>query len=121
MASPGARRPVLCGGRRQERTLCRAPARGVSLPALRRLPVPIPADQLRGLIDRAEAPMAKLVVALIAIHALGKKGTSQLRLADLDLPSGRLFVPRATWRHPSYLAQLTTRHAYALLQQRTRP
>ena len=55
---------------------------------------PDPTDKLRGLIDRAETPMAKLTVALIAIHGLGKKETSQLLLADLELSRGRITVRR---------------------------
>jgi len=50
--------------------------REISLPAMRRLPAPIPTDQLRGLIGRADSPMAKLIVALVAIHALGKQETA---------------------------------------------
>jgi hypothetical protein len=56
----------------------RDPTREISPPAIRRLPVPIPASQIRGLIDRADGPMARLVVALIAIHALGKQETARL-------------------------------------------
>jgi hypothetical protein len=58
---------------RQERIIFRDPTSGITLPAMRRLPVPIPTDQLHGLIDRADGPMAKLIVTLIAIHGLGKK------------------------------------------------
>ena len=86
---------------RQERIIFRDPSRGISLSAMRRLPVPIPASQLRGLIDRAEAPMAKLIVALIAIHALGNKETTQLLLADLDLPAGRSSSAGPPARTPS--------------------
>jgi hypothetical protein len=93
---------------KQERVIFRDPARGISLPAMKRLPVPIPASQLRGLIDRAGSPMAELVVALIAIHALGKQETSRLLLADLDLPAGRLLVRRPDGtRHTVYLDELT--------------
>ena len=42
---------------------------------------PDPTDQLRGLIDRAGSPMAELIVALIAIHALGKQETAHPLLA----------------------------------------
>ena len=105
---------------KQERIIFRDPARGISLSAMRRLPVPIPTDQLRGLIDRAETPMAKLVVALIAIHGLGKKETSQLLLADLDLPAGRIIVRRATGRHTVYLDELTHTLAIGWLRERHR-
>ena len=104
---------------KQERIIFRDPTRGISLPAMKRLPVPIPAGQLRGLIDRAGTPMARLVVALIAIHALGKQETARLLLADLDLPAGRLLTHRPDGRrHTVYLDELT--HALAIEWTRER-
>jgi site-specific recombinase XerD len=105
---------------RQERIIFRDPTRGISLPAMRRLPVPIPADQLRGLIDRADSPMARLIVALIAIHGLGKKETSLLLLADLDSPGGRIHVRRPAQRHTIYLGELTHTLAIGWLRERHR-
>ncbi|MFJ9037358.1 hypothetical protein ACIRF8_12300 [Streptomyces sp. NPDC102406] len=77
-----------------------------------RLPVPIPTDRLHGLIDPADTPMAKCVVALIAIHGLGRRETRCLRLTDLDLDLdlGRLTV-RRDLKHTVYLDELT--HALA--------
>lgn len=95
---------------KQERVIFRDPTRGVSLPAPERLPVPIPTDRLRGLIDRADAPMAKFVVALVAIHALGRRETRYLLLDDLDLARGRLTV-RRDLRHTVFLDEVT--HALA--------
>jgi Phage integrase, N-terminal SAM-like domain len=92
---------------KQEKLIFRDPARGISLPASRRLPAPIPADQLAGLIDRAASPMARLVIALIAIHGLGKKETTRLLAADLDLAAGRLGVHRDGSRHTVYLDEVT--------------
>jgi Phage integrase, N-terminal SAM-like domain len=106
---------------KQERIIFRDPTRGISLPAIRRLPVPIPASQLRGLIDRAGGPMARLVVALIAIHALGKKETARLLLADLDLPAGRLLTRRPDGRHHTlYLDELTHTLAIEWVRERHR-
>ena len=105
---------------KQERIIFRDPTRAVTLPAMRRLPVPIPADQLRGLIDRAESPMAKLIVALIAIHGLGKKETTRLLLDDLNLSTGHLLVRRSTGRHTVYLDQLTHTLAISWLRERHR-
>jgi hypothetical protein len=105
---------------RQERIIFRDPTRGISLSAMRRLPVPIPTDQLRGLIDRAGGPMATLIVALIAIHGLGKKETSRLLLADLDLSGGRILVRRAAQRHTIYLGELTHTLATGWLRERHR-
>jgi hypothetical protein len=39
---------------KQERMIFRDPMRGITLPQIERLPVPIPTDRLRGLIDRAD-------------------------------------------------------------------
>jgi len=105
---------------KQERIIFRDPTRAVTLPAMRRLPVPIPADQLRGLIDRAENPMAKLIVALIAIHGLGKKETTRLLLDDLNMSTGHLLVRRSTSRHTVYLDQLTHTLATGWLRERHR-
>lgn len=105
---------------KQERLIFRDPIRGVTLAAPRRLPAPIPTDQLRGLIDRADGPMAKLVVALVAIHALGKKETDHLLLADLGLPAGQLHVTRNGSRHTVYLDELTHALAIQWLRERRR-
>ena len=105
---------------KQERVIFRDPTRGISLPAMRRLPAPIPTDRLRGLIDRAHGPMAKLAVALIAVHGLGKQETAQLLLDDLDLPAGRLLVRRDSRHHTVYLDELTHTLASAWLHERRR-
>ena len=106
---------------KQEKIIFRDPARGISLPAMTRLPVPIPASQLRGLIDRAAGPMPRLVVALIAIHALGKLETARLLLSDLDLPAGRLVARRPdSRRHTLYLDELTHTLAIEWMRERHR-
>jgi Phage integrase, N-terminal SAM-like domain len=105
---------------KQERLIFRDPTRGISVPAVVRLPVPIPTDRLRGLIDRAGGPMARLVVALVAIHGLGKRETPQLLLADLDLPGGSLLIRRDLARHTVYLDELTRTLAVAWLRERHR-
>ena len=97
---------------KQERLVFRDPTRGISVASVVRLPVPIPTDRLRGLIDRAAGPMARLAVALVAIHALGKLEVPRLLLADLDLPGGRLLVRRPLALHTVYLDDLTRALAY---------
>ena len=105
---------------KQERIIFRDPTRGIALPAMRRLPAPIPTDQLRGLIDRADRPMTKLIAALIAIHGLRNRETRRLLLAGLDLPNGRLLVRRNTGRHTVYLDELTHTLAINWLRERHR-
>lgn len=105
---------------KQERLIFRDPTRGISLPAVVRLPVPIPTDQLRGLIDRADSAIAKLIIALIAIHGLGKRETPQLLLTDLDLAGGTLTIRRDLGRHTVYLDELTHTLTVEWLRERHR-
>ena len=87
---------------------------------MRRLPAPIPTDLLRGLIDRAGTPIAKITVALIAIHGLGKKETTLLLLEDLDLSRGQLLVRRPTGTHTVYLDELSRTLMTSWLRERHR-
>ena len=104
---------------KQEKLIFRDPARWVSLPTLRRLPTPIPTDRLRGLIDRASSPMARLVIALVAVHGLGKLETARLLAADLDLSAGRLAVRRDGHQHHAvYLDELTSELATQWMRER---
>jgi len=103
---------------KQERIIFRDPTSGITLPFMRRLPAPIPTDLLRGLIDRAGTPIAKVVIALIAIHGLGKKETTLLLLEDLDLPRGQLAVRRPTGTHTVYLDELTRTLTTGWLRER---
>ncbi|MFI0366797.1 hypothetical protein ACH35V_02890 [Actinomadura sp. 1N219] len=104
----------------QERLIFRDPTRGFMLAAIVRLPTPIPTDRQRGLIDRATGPLAKLVVALVAVHGLGKREVAELRLADLDLADGKLIVRRASGRHVVHLDETTARLMVAWLRERHR-
>jgi hypothetical protein len=105
---------------KQEKIIFRDPARRITLPSMRRLPAPIPTDQLRGLIDRAMTPIAKVTVALIAIHALGKKETALLLTEDLDLTRGQLAVRRPTGTHTVYLDELSRTLITGWLRERHR-
>jgi integrase len=105
---------------KQERLIFRDPTRGITMAAVVRLPVPIPTDRLCGLIDRADSAMAKLVLALVAIHGLGKTETSRLLLDDLDLQAGTLTIRRDLTRHTLYFDELTHSLAIAWLRERRR-
>jgi integrase len=105
---------------KQERLVFRDPTRGITMSAVVRLPVPIPTDRLRGLIDRADTAMAKLVVALVAVHGLGKREIPRLLLEDLDLSTGALTVRRDLGRHTVYLDELTHTLAVAWLREHHR-
>jgi hypothetical protein len=103
---------------KQERLIFRDPTRGITMRAMQRLPSPIPSGQLRGLIDRAGTPVANVTVALIAIHALGKKETTLLLLEDLDLSRGQLAVRRPTGTHTVYLDELSSTLMAGWLRER---
>ncbi|TDD82198.1 site-specific integrase [Actinomadura rubrisoli] len=105
---------------KQERLIFGDPIRGFALAAVVRLPTAIPTDRLRGLIDRASGPFAKLVVALVAVHGLGTREVAELRLADLDLAGGKLVVRRAGGRHIVHLDEITHRLTVAWLRERHR-
>jgi hypothetical protein len=73
---------------KQERLVFRDPTRGITQTAAVTLPTPLPTDRLRGLLDRSATPMARLVVALVAIHGRGNREIRRLDLTDLDPARG---------------------------------
>jgi hypothetical protein len=103
---------------RQERPIFRDPTRGISLPAPARLPLPLPADRVAGLLDRADGPAARLAVALVAIHALPEADLVRLQAADLDLASCTLTVRRGHQRRIIYLDEVTAALASQWLRYR---
>ncbi|MFJ2094659.1 hypothetical protein ACIOEW_36190 [Streptomyces sp. NPDC087901] len=94
----------LFGALKQQRVVFRDPTRGIHLPANPPLPRPLPSDRLAGLLDRAHTPLARLLVALTAIHAVLPSQAAAIPLRDLDLANGRLRLPSRTL----YLDSLTT-------------
>jgi hypothetical protein len=105
---------------KREKIIFRDPASGITLRTMQKLPAPIPASQLRGLIDRAGPPLAKVTVAMIAIHAPGTKETTLLLLEDLDLSRGQLAVRRPTGTHTVYLDDLSRTLMTGWLRERHR-
>ncbi|MFI6449116.1 tyrosine recombinase XerC [Kitasatospora sp. NPDC050543] len=103
---------------RQERLIFRDPTRGISLPAVVTLPNPLPSDQLAGLLERARGPLAQLLVALVAVHAVPPSEAAQIRLGDVDLARGRLVLRRGYRRHTVYLDALTVELIGAWLRER---
>jgi hypothetical protein len=79
---------------KRERLIFRDPARGIRVSRASKLPRPLPSDRLRGLLDRAPTTVAKLAVALVAVHALRPVELRRLHLANLDRARGRLTVRR---------------------------
>jgi len=103
---------------RQERLIFRDPTRGISLPAAARLPQPLPASRVAGLLNRASGPAARLAVALIAIHAVAEADLVRLQTADLDLASGTPTMRRGHQRRIIYLDEITAALASRWLRHR---
>ena len=103
---------------RQERVIFRDPTRGISLPALARLPQPLPADRVAGLLDRAGGPAARLAVALVAIHAVTVADLIHLQATDLDLATGTLTIRRGYRPRIIYLDEVTAALASQWLRYR---
>jgi integrase len=103
---------------RQERVVFRDPTRGISLPAPARLPQPLPADRVAGLLNRADGPAAQLAVALVAIHAVPVADLIRLQADDLNLAAGTLTIRRGYRRRIVYLDEVTTALASRWLRYR---
>lgn len=109
---------------KQERLIFRDPTRAISLRHVTLLPTPLASDRVAGLMDKAVTPLARFMVALVAIHALGSKELSRLKFVDLDLARGQLVVHRCDSRsvypheHTIYLEELTHTVAVAWLRER---
>jgi integrase len=103
---------------RQERVIFRDPTRGISLPAPARLPQPLPADRVAGLLNRASGPAARLVVALVAIHAVPEADLVRLQAADLDLAAGTLIIRHGYRHRVVYLDEVTAALASRWLRYR---
>lgn len=93
---------------RRERVIFRDPGRTVTLTRPPKLPVPLPTDRLRGLLDKVDDPRSRLIVALVAVHALSRDDLASLLLEDLDRSRGQLKVRRpGRLDHVIYLDDLT--------------
>jgi hypothetical protein len=103
---------------KRERVIFRDPARGVSVASTVNAPRRIPSDRLVGLLDKAPTAMAKVVVALVAIHALGPQEIRHQLLTGLDRPAGRLVVRRRFGDHVVYLDELTMKLLSDWLRER---
>jgi integrase len=106
---------------KQERVVFRDPTIGISLTTNHALPKGLPAERLGGILDRADGPRTRLIIALISVHAMTWTEIRHLRLPDLDMARGRLTVHRGGGtRHIVRLDELTHRLAAQWLTERQR-
>jgi integrase len=82
-------------GLKRERRIFTGPAAGLVAHFARWLPRPLPADRLRGLLDRLDHPRVRLIAGLVAVHALGVGELQAVRLDDLDRARGTLQIRRS--------------------------
>jgi hypothetical protein len=103
---------------KRERVIFADPARHVTGHFARKLPMPLPTDRLRGLLDRTHSSRARLAAALVAVHALHIEQLRHLLLADLDRPRGRLVVGKPDGAHRLFLDELCLTLATQCLNER---
>ncbi|MFI6518170.1 hypothetical protein ACIBF1_21615 [Spirillospora sp. NPDC050679] len=92
---------------KRERVIFCDPTRDLPVGDLTGLPKAVPSDLLAGLLDQATTPLARLVIALVAIHALPGHQIACLHTVDLDLSRGTLQARRGPLCHTLYLEDLT--------------
>ncbi|MFF7602974.1 hypothetical protein [Streptomyces mirabilis] len=105
---------------KQERLIFRNPTAGLQAPAAVHLPLPIASDQLAGALDRLDGHAARLIVGLVAIHAVRAVEVARLDLADPDLARRTLAVRRGEYTHTVYLDDLSTHLLADWLRERRR-
>lgn len=79
---------------KRERCIFTDPAQAVTARQPQRLLRPLPLSQLRGVLDRLTDPRARLITALVAVHALGIEDLRALKLSHYDATRGTLAVER---------------------------
>lgn len=105
---------------KQERVIFTDPTRGLTAPVVKKIPRSLPPEALQGAIDRTPSPAGRLIVALVAVHALGLNEITRLPTSALDLSAGRLIVRRPGRRHLVYLDELTYELAAVWMRERHR-
>lgn len=105
---------------KQERLIFRNPIAGLRLHAGSHLPLPLSSDRLAGALERLDGPAARLIVGLVAIHAMRAVEVARLVLADADLAHRTLAVRRGEHTHTVYLDDLSTDLAADWLRERRR-
>jgi hypothetical protein len=81
---------------KRERMVFRNPARQLSVGYLKGIPQSVPSDHLAGLLDQAKTPLGRLVIALVAIHALPGEDLRTILTTDLSLARSSA-VARFSW------------------------
>ncbi|SCC51049.1 Phage integrase family protein [Gordonia sp. v-85] len=110
----------LFGRLQRENRIFVDPARGLAGQYISRVPQPLPSDQLRAAFDATHSPRDRLILALVAVHALGVKEMQQLSIDDVDLASGTIVIARRSGRHTVRLDEAVHRLTQQWLDHRHR-
>ncbi|WP_437031171.1 hypothetical protein [Streptomyces sp. enrichment culture] len=103
---------------KQERLIFHVPTAGLKAPAAVDLPRPLPSDRLAGALDRLDGPRSRLIVSLVAIHAIHAVEVARLLLTDVNLKNRTIAVRRGLHIHIVYLDDLSTRLVADWLRER---
>ncbi|MFD5143099.1 hypothetical protein [Streptomyces sp. NPDC058401] len=93
---------------------------GLSLSTPVRLPTPLPSDRLQGALPQIQDARGRLVVTLVAVHALKASEVRRLPLSAVDLVRGTITVRRGSHTHTVYLDPITMELAADWLHERRR-
>ncbi|WP_327695741.1 hypothetical protein [Streptomyces sp. NBC_00459] len=105
---------------KQERVIFRDPTAGLHRRVGVHLPRPLSSDRLAGVLDQLDGPAARLIVGLVAIHAVRAVEVARLGLSDPDLARRILTVRRGEHTHCAYLDDLSTGLVADWLRERRR-
>ncbi|WP_405853842.1 hypothetical protein OG407_00280 [Streptomyces sp. NBC_01515] len=123
---PGTARAVhhamrsLFQGLKQERAIFRDPTRGVTLPGVVTLPAAVPSDRLAELMGQDRTPLPRLLLGLVAIHAVTPTQAARICLDDADLARGQLIISQRYHRRTVYLDPIAIELLTDWLRERQR-
>lgn len=110
----------LFGRLQRENRIFVDPTRGLVGRYVRRVPKSVPSGQLREAFEATHSPRDRLILALVAVHALGVKEMQQLSVDDIDLAGGTIAIARRSGRHTLTLDEAVHRLTQHWLDHRHR-
>ncbi|MEU1367472.1 hypothetical protein ABZ454_15190 [Streptomyces sp. NPDC005803] len=103
---------------KQERLIFSNPTAGLKAPGSADLPRSLSSDRLAGILDRLDGPRDRLIVGLVAIHAIHAMEVARLLLTDVNLKNRTIAVRRGLHLHIVSLDDLSTRLVADWLRER---
>ncbi|MGY3677826.1 hypothetical protein [Streptomyces sp. TE33382] len=94
------------------------PTRGLRITRQELLPTTLAPDRLAGLLETSSNPATRLVLALVALHAISGTDLRNLVLSDVLLTRRQLLIRRPHGRHVIHLDDTTAALLHAWLRYR---